>query len=184
MKKFTRKLKRMTGKIKKLRIGTRAMNLAMFIIGWFLVVGIAVMYIQGFKMKTIVSNDSMVPTFQEEEILNINQVIYKITSPNRMDTVAAQIGETKSNMYFVLRNVGLPNEIVQIRNGRIYIDDEAIDYPVGDERIEDAGIAKDEIILGKDEYFMMCDNYNNSRYDSRSSNIGVINKTQIEGRVK
>lgn len=96
--KVKRKWKRSINKVKKLRIGTRAVNLGMFIIGWFLVVGIAVMYVRGFGMKTIISNDSMVPTFQEDEVLKINQFIYKITSPKRMDTVAVRMGETKSGL--------------------------------------------------------------------------------------
>ncbi len=184
MKKVKRKWKRQINKIKKLRIGTHAVNLGMFIIGWFLVVGIAVMYVRGFGMKTILSNDSMAPTFQEDEILKINQFIYKISSPKRMDTVAVRVGETKSNVYYVLRIVGLPGEKFQIQNGKIYIDGEEITYPVGDELIEDAGIAGKIVYLGDDEYFMLCDNYNNSSYDSRSSSIGVIDKSQIEGRVK
>ena len=182
--KVKRKWKRSINKVKKLRIGTHAANLGMFIIGWFLVVGIAVMYVRGFGMKTIISNDAMAPTFEEEEVLKINQFIYKITSPKRMDTVAVKMGETKSNVYYVLRIIGLPGEKVQIQNGKIYVDDKEIAYPVGSEPIEDAGIANDVVVLQDDEYFMLCDNYNNSSYDSRSSSIGVINNSQIEGRVK
>lgn len=57
---------------------------------------------------------------------------------------------------------------VQIQNGKIYVDDKEISYPVGEEPIEDAGIANDIVLLQDDEYFMLCDNYNNSSYDSRS----------------
>lgn len=182
--KVKRKWKRSIYKVRKLRIGAHAMNLGMFIIGWFLVVGIAVMYVRGFGMKTIISNDAMAPTFEAEEVLKINQFIYKITSPKRMDTVAVKMGETKSNVYYVLRIIGLPGEKVQIQNGKIYVDDKEITYPVGDEPIEDAGIANDVVLLQDDDYFMLCNNYNNSSYDSRSSSIGVIDKSQIEGRVK
>ena len=184
MKKYRRKFKQFIGRIKKLKIGTRAMNLAMLIIGWFLVVGFAIALVQGFQIKTVVSDDSMIPTFEEEEVLKINKVVYKITSPNRMDTVAVKIGETKSNVHYVLRIVGLPGEEVQIKNGRIYINDALIEYAISGDLIDDPGIAHEVIKLDENEYFMMCDNYNNSRNDSRSSNIGIINKTQIEGRVK
>ena len=184
MKKYRRKFKQFIGRIKKLKIGTRAMNLAMLIIGWFLVVGFAIALVQGFQIKTVVSNDSMIPTFEEEEVLKINKVVYKITSPNRMDTVAVKIGETKSNVHYVLRIVGLPGEEVQIKNGRIYINDTLIEYAISGDLIDDPGIAHEVIKLDENEYFMMCDNYNNSRNDSRSSNIGIINKNQIEGRVK
>ena len=116
MKKFNRKFKRFIGRLKKLKIGTRAMNLAMFLIGWFLVIGLSISMVQGFGIKTVVSNDSMIPTFEEEEVLKINKVVYKITSPNRMDTVAVKLGETKSNVHYVLRIVGLPGEKIQIKN--------------------------------------------------------------------
>lgn len=184
MKKFNRNLKRFIGRLKKLKIGTHAMNLAMFIIGWFLVITISISMVQGFGIKTVVSNDSMIPTFVEEEVLKINKVVYKITSPNRMDTVVVKLGETKSNLHYILRIVGLPGEKIQIKNGRIYIDDEVIEYAITGELINDPGIARETIVLEEDEYFMMCDNYNNSRNDSRSSNIGIIHKNQIEGRVK
>ena len=184
MKKYRRKFKQFIGRIKKLKIGTRAMNLAMLIIGWFLVIGFAIVLVQGFQIKTVVSDDSMVPTFEEEEVLKINKVVYKITSPNRMDTVAVKIGETKSNVHYVLRIVGLPGEEVQIKNGRIYINDELVEYVIPGDLINDPGIAREVIKLDENEYFMMCDNYNNSRNDSRSSNIGIINRNQIEGRVK
>ena len=42
MKKYRRKFKQFVGRIRKLKIGTRAMNLAMFVIGWFLVIGLAI----------------------------------------------------------------------------------------------------------------------------------------------
>lgn len=184
MKKYRRKIKRFKGKLKKLNIGTRAANFAMFIIGWCVVVALAIALVRGFHIKTVVSSDSMSPTFEEEDVLNLNQVVYKIMSPNRMDTVAVKIGETKSNLHYVLRIVGLPGEKVQIIQGKIYIDSEVLEYPIDNGAINDAGIAKEEIVLGDDEYFMMCDNYNDSRYDSRSSSIGVIQKSQIEGRVK
>lgn len=184
MKKVKRKWTRKLNKLKKWGIGTRAVNLTMFIIGWLLVIGLAVLYVRGFGMKTIISNDSMAPTFHEDEILKINQFIYKISSPGRFDTVAVRIGETKSNVYYVLRIVGLPGEKIQIENGRLWIDGEETAYPASQEAIDDAGIAKNVIFLGDDQYFMLCDNYNNSSYDSRSSSIGIIDRDHIEGRVK
>lgn len=184
MKKLRRKWKRASKKLKKLGVGTRAVNLGMFIIGWLLVIFIAIMCIRGFGMKTIISDDSMAPTFHEDEILRINKFIYNISSPNRFDTVAVRVGETQSNVYYVLRIVGLPGEKVQIQDGRIFIDNKEIAYPANESLIDDAGIAKDIVLLGDDEYFMLCDNYNNSSYDSRSSNIGIIDEANIEGRVK
>ncbi len=46
--------------------------------------------------------------------------------------------------------------------------------------IASAGIAENEIKLGKDEYFVLGDNCNNSE-DSRSANVGPVLRSTIVG---
>lgn len=183
MKRAKRKFRRKISQFKKLKIGTRAVNLAMFIIGWVIVIALAWLYVIGFRTETIISDNAMSPTYEEEAVIRINRVIYKFSSPRRFDTVALQIGETSSNVYYVRRIVGLPGETVRIENGTIYIDDVELDYPYNEETIENAGAANRDILLDDNEYFVLCDNYNVRMDDSRSANIGVISSSQIIGRV-
>ena len=49
------------------------------------------------------------------------------------------------------------------------------------ERVLDAGIAENEIILWKGEYFCIGDNPNNSE-DSRSANIGPVDEDDMIGK--
>mgnify|MGYP006780990477 CR=1 FL=1 len=49
------------------------------------------------------------------------------------------------------------------------------------EKMDEAGLAKEEITVGEDEYFVLGDNRNNSE-DSRLANIGNVKKEYIVGK--
>ena len=48
--------------------------------------------------------------------------------------------------------------------------------------MDEAGLAKEEITVGEDEYFVLGDNRNNSE-DSRYANIGNVKREYIIGKV-
>ena len=77
----------------------------------------------------------------------------------------------------------LPGETVQIKNGKVYVDDTELELTFNDAVIENAGVAEKGVTLGDDEYFVLCDDYNNNRDDSRLDSIGIIDSEQILGKV-
>ena len=84
--------------------------------------------------------------------------------------------------YLVKRVIGLPGETVYIdEEGRIYIDDELLEEDFGKEVILSAGMAREPITLGPDEYFVLGDNRNES-LDSRDYMVGNIRRDEIIGR--
>lgn len=93
----------------------------------------------------------------------------------RYDVVVAQVEGQK----IIKRVIALPGETIHIQNGKVYINGEEV---IGAFALntDDAGIAKEPYILGKDEYFLMGDNRSQS-YDSR--NFGGVNIKEIKSVV-
>lgn len=89
-------------------------------------------------------------------------------------------GNTNTH-YYIKRVIAVPGDTVQINDGAVYVNGEEYIEEIDAVRMEDAGIAKDKIVLGEDEYFVLGDNRNNSE-DSRFANIGNVREDYIIGR--
>ena len=91
-------------------------------------------------------------------------------------------GAPEKKTYFIKRIIGLPGETIQIdEEGNIYVDDALLEENYGKETILDPGRAIEPIKLGKDEYFVLGDNRNNSS-DGRDPVVGNIKRENITGR--
>ena len=170
-------------KQKKLqRIKNALIHFGAWLFGLFVAIVLGIFVVRYFGMEIVIIDQSMNPTLQNEDVVLINSLSYKIGSPKRMDVVAIRIGSSENSPSYVRRVIGLPGETVKISNGKLLIDDKEIDIAFNDSAIEDAGVAEEGITLADDEFFVLCDDYNNSRDDSRLDSIGTIDSEQIIGR--
>lgn len=129
--------------------------------------------------RTVVDGSSMRDTLYHEDNLIVEKVSYYFSNPERYDIVILDPRDDDSE-YYVKRVIGLPGETIQIKKGLVYVNGELLEGEhYGKEIIMDPGIAKDSITLGKDEFFVLGDNRNDS-IDSRE--IGPIKKEQIKGQ--
>ncbi len=137
-----------------------------------------------FGVQTVIIDQSMNPLLKNEDVVLTNTVAYKAGHPKRMDLAAVKIGMSESSPTYVRRIAGLPGETVRISDGILYIDDEETEISFSEEKIRDSGAASgDGILLGEDEYFVLCEDYNNYRDDSRMDSFGIVKSSQITGKV-
>ena len=131
--------------------------------------------------RTKVEGSSMEPTLSDGDNLIVDKISYRFHSPERFDIVIFPY-KYENDTFFIKRIIGMPGETVWINNsGEIYINGVLLSENYGLETIEYAGLASTPITLGKDEYFVMGDNRNDST-DSRFDVVGPIKRSEIVGR--
>lgn len=141
-------------------------------------VAFVVVYAVG--MSTSVVGVSMEPALYNGQQVLINRYVYLLSSPKVNDVVVFLPNGNENSHYYIKRVVAVPGDTVQITDGRLYVNgtltEDAFD------KMADAGIAQNTLVLGNDEYFVLGDNRNNSE-DSRSANIGTVKGKDIIGKV-
>ena len=155
------------------------------VLNWFFLIFtailIAAVLVFSIGMRTSVIGVSMEPGLYNGQEILINHLLYKLTSPKRGDVVVFLPNGNQNTHYYVKRIVALPGETLQIRDEKLYINGILAEEDEAYDKMADAGIAENEIVLGNDEYFVLGDNRNNSE-DSRYANIGNIKREYIIGK--
>ena len=135
--------------------------------------------------RTIVRGQSMDNTLQNGENLIMDKISYRFHDPDRFDIIIfpgpEEYGE---HPYYIKRIIGMPGETVQIKEGKVFINDRELTedtYGIVD-YIDEAGIAEVPLTLGQDEYFCMGDNRPLS-LDSRYPEVGPVTRKEIVGKV-
>lgn len=141
---------------------------------------LAIVLVYCMGMKTSVIGGSMEPCLYNGQEIFLNRLIYRVSSPKVGDVVVFKPNGNEKAHYYVKRVVAVPGDVVQIKNGLVYVNGDIQDDYFND-KIAEPGLAENEIKLGEDEYFVIGDNCNNSE-DSRSANIGNIAKAHIIGK--
>lgn len=154
------------------------LNTSLYLLGVLCVVYLAIHFV---GQRTQVQGSSMEPTLSTEDNLIVDKISYRFRDPERYDIIVFQFLH-KDDTFYIKRVIGLPGETVQIdEEGNIYVNDVLLEEHYGKETILNPGRAIEPITLGKDEYFVLGDNRNNSS-DGRDPSVGNIHREHIIGR--
>ncbi len=153
-------------------------GMILYVVAVFAVCFLIITYV---GQRTKVEGSSMEPTLSNGDNLIVDKISYRFRNPERFDIIIFPYKYEK-NTFFIKRIIGMPGETVWINNsGEIYINGVLLSENYGLETIKYAGLASTPITLGKDEYFVMGDNRNDST-DSRFDVVGPIKRKEIVGR--
>ena len=120
-----------------------------------------------------VSGSSMESTLNNHDLVIINKLVYRIKPIERFDIVV--VNNDEDNDRIIKRLIGLPNETIEYKDNKLYINGKLIETKLSFEYTDDFKVETKE-----DEYFVLGDNRDVSK-DSRM--LGSFNKKDIVGRV-
>ena len=127
---------------------------------------------------TKVVGDSMLPGLQDGNSLITSKINYRIWEPQRGDIVIVEAPD-RYNEYYIKRIIGMPNERITIKDGKVYINSSLLDEPYMAEGTQTNGSV--DMLIESNAYFVMGDNREAS-HDSRSSAVGTISLSNIKGK--
>ena len=162
------------------------------VIAFILAMVIRTFIVQAFKIPT----GSMRPTLLEGDRILVNKFIYgaripftdirlpALGQPRRGDIIVFRSPED-GKKDFVKRLIATEGETVEIRDGKIYIDNKVVEEPVSIKGVYyhnngDYGSRSQVIKVPKDSYYALGDNSSSSR-DSRY--WGFVPKSNLIGKV-
>lgn len=137
----------------------------------------ATIYFFGQEIK--INGNSMSPTIEHGDKVLVNKISSILFSPRTGDLIVFKPNGNPLANTEIRRVVGVPGDKLKISNGYLYVNGNKIidDF----HRIEDPGIAKDEIKLAEGEYFVLSDN-REIMQDSRNVSFGTVKRSYCTGK--
>lgn len=129
-----------------------------------------------------VDGRSMYPNFHDSEYILTDKISYRSSNPQRGDVVVFHAPPPYSSD-FIKRIIGLPNETMVVREGRIFIDDKRLDeyYLPSSYLTSEKSFLREGVPYSiPDDYYMVLGD--NRDFSSDSREWGPVSKKAIVGK--
>jgi signal peptidase I len=137
----------------------------------------AVVIVVFFYQPVKVEGTSMSPELVDQERIFVNKFVYRLDSIDRGDIVVFWFPLDRSKSY-IKRIVGIPGDIVEVRRGRVYVNDEPLrEEYVPPQFLDSRSYAPVQVAEG--QYYVLGDHRNQS---SDSRNWGLVPEDHIFGK--
>jgi signal peptidase I len=117
----------------------------------------------------------MEPSLENDQFLMVNKLGYRLHEPERGDIVVFR-DPNSDRRKLIKRVIGLPGEVVEVRNGQVFINDRLLQEPYV---AIPARYSHPPVPIPEGSLFVLGDNRNNS---SDSHNWGPLPRERIVGR--
>jgi signal peptidase I len=129
-----------------------------------------------FLPRYVVDGASMQPNFATSQRVIVDRLTMMLSGPARGDVIVLDSPETKDEL-LIKRVIGLPNELIVIQDGRVYVNAKLLDESYVDNFCTMRS-CNGEWQLGPDQYFVLGDNRSHS-LDSHA--FGPVSRSAIVG---
>ena len=155
-------------------------QVTVWVVDIILVVALALTLSHLFATRVRMEGSSMTATLSNGDKLMLNRLKGPILPIQRFDIVAYELDSQEG--VFLKRVLALPGETLQIREGQVFINGQALPENDYTKSLSYAGEAGQPLTLGENEYFVIGENADAS-LDSRFSDVGNIPGENILGTV-
>jgi signal peptidase I len=134
-----------------------------------------------FLQSVKVVGRSMVPTLSDSQRYLLNRWVYYLRAPHREEVVV--LSDPTDHGFSVKRVVATSGDTVYLKEGRVYVNGRRLDEPYlspGTVTFTTSNLNEQLFKCGRDQYFVLGDNRNNS-IDSRT--YGPIPRQNILGMI-
>lgn len=154
------------------------------ILDWVLHITVAVLLalfiVKFVAQRTLVDGSSMLPTLQDKNQLIVEKISPRFGTLHRGDIVAIYIPEERKN--FIKRVIGTEGDSIEIKDGKVFVNDEAIKEDYINGNFTDKGVPDNsKLIVPEGRIYVLGDN-RKPGMSNDSRNIGPLEVKRVEGK--